>query len=121
MLHDVYTRKRSKKKNAFIIQIHLQTSYFKQYILHCNCFLRRQYLWVLYLLQAIAKIKDICQRAKLDMSKASLAWLLQHENVPVAITGASPPEQVVQNIDIPTLSQVFNCYFDHYRRYTKCS
>jgi aryl-alcohol dehydrogenase-like predicted oxidoreductase len=39
------------------------------------------------------------QRAKLDMSKASLAWLLQQENVPVAITGASTPEQVVQNID----------------------
>ena len=43
------------------------------------------------------------------MSKTSLAWLLQQENVPVAITGASTPEQVVQNIDIPTLSQVFNC------------
>ena len=47
------------------------------------------------------------------MSKASLAWLLQQENVPVAITGASTPEQVVQNIDIPTLSQVYNCYFNH--------
>jgi aryl-alcohol dehydrogenase-like predicted oxidoreductase len=47
---------------------------------------------------------SVCQRAKLDMSKASLAWLLQQENVPVAITGASTPEQVVQNIDIPTFS-----------------
>ena len=43
------------------------------------------------------------------MSKASLAWLLQQENVPGAITGASTREQVVQNIDIPALSQVFNC------------
>ena len=54
------------------------------------------------------------------MSKASLAWLLQQENVPVAITGASTPEQVIQNVDIPTLSQVFNCYFNHYSRYAKC-
>jgi predicted aldo/keto reductase-like oxidoreductase len=48
-------------------------------------------------------------------------FILQQENVPVAITGANTPEQVVQNIDIPTLSQVFNCYFNHNSRYTKCS
>jgi hypothetical protein len=95
----------------FIFQTVYLTLYF---------FLLRQYTRVLYLLQAIDKIKDICQRAKLDMSKTSLAWLLQQENVPVAITGASTPEQVAQNIDIPTLTQVFNCYFNHYSRYTKC-
>ncbi|XP_076094143.1 1-deoxyxylulose-5-phosphate synthase YajO-like isoform X1 [Mytilus galloprovincialis] len=54
---------------------------------------------------AIAKMKNICQRANVDMGKASLAWLLQQDNVPVAITGASSPDQIVKNIDVPTLPQ----------------
>lgn len=52
-------------------------------------------------------MKNICQRANVDMGKASLAWLLQQDNVPVAITGASSPDQIVKNIDVPTLPQVF--------------
>ena len=54
-------------------------------------------------------MKDICKRANVTMSKASLAWLLQQDNVPCVIVGASTPEQIVDNTDIPTLPDVSNC------------
>ena len=52
--------------------------------------------------EAIAKMKDICQRANVTMAKASLAWLLQ-DNVSCVIVGASSPDQIVENVNIPTL------------------
>ncbi|XP_063421088.1 1-deoxyxylulose-5-phosphate synthase YajO-like [Mytilus trossulus] len=54
--------------------------------------------------EALDKIRDICKRADVTMAKASLAWLVQQENVQSYIVGASSPEQIVDNTQIPTLS-----------------
>ena len=50
-------------------------------------------------------MKDICQRANVTMAKASLAWLLQ-DNVSCVIVGASSPDQIVENVNVPTLPDV---------------
>lgn len=56
------------------------------------------------LFEAVRKLKAICEREKLDMAAASLAWVFQQEAVPVAIVGASTPEQVVKNSKVVELS-----------------
>ncbi|KAK7110683.1 1-deoxyxylulose-5-phosphate synthase YajO-like [Littorina saxatilis] len=54
--------------------------------------------------EAVNKLKGICERNKLDMAAASLAWVFQQEAVPVAIVGASTPEQIERNSKIIKLS-----------------
>ncbi|PVD30758.1 hypothetical protein C0Q70_10033 [Pomacea canaliculata] len=54
--------------------------------------------------EALKKVKKICDANDLDMATASLSWVLQQPSVPVAIVGASSPEQVVQNSKIMQLS-----------------
>ncbi|ESP04305.1 hypothetical protein LOTGIDRAFT_237410 [Lottia gigantea] len=54
--------------------------------------------------EAVRNIKSICKRENLDMAKASLAWVLQQEAVPVAIVGARTPEQVTENSQIIKLT-----------------
>jgi aryl-alcohol dehydrogenase-like predicted oxidoreductase len=44
------------------------------------------------------------------MAAASLAWVFQQEAVPVAIVGASTPEQIVKNSQVIKLSPVRVCY-----------
>jgi len=54
--------------------------------------------------EAVNKLKGICERNKLDMAAASLAWVFQQESVPVAIVGASTPEQIERNAKFIKLS-----------------
>lgn len=54
--------------------------------------------------EALQKIKGICDSNKLDMAQASLSWVLQQEDVPVAVVGASTPEQIAKNSHIIKLS-----------------
>jgi len=54
--------------------------------------------------EAVRKVKAICEREKLDMAAASLAWVFQQEAVPVAIVGASTPEQIQKNSQVIKLS-----------------
>nr|KAG5701604.1 hypothetical protein BaRGS_019293 [Batillaria attramentaria] len=54
--------------------------------------------------EALQKIKGICDANKLDMTQAALSWVLQQEGVPVAIVGASTPEQIAKNSQIVQLS-----------------
>ncbi|XP_046564804.1 aldo-keto reductase IolS-like [Haliotis rubra] len=54
--------------------------------------------------EAIQRIRGICDKAGVPMAKAALSWLLQQDNVPVAIVGASTPQQVVENSNIVKLS-----------------
>lgn len=59
--------------------------------------------------QAINKLKGICEKNQLDMAAASLAWVFQQESVPVAIVGASTPEQIERNSKVIKLSPVRLC------------
>ena len=61
---------------------------------------------VVGLWQAVNKLKGICASNNLDMSAASLAWVFQQEAVPVAIVGASKPEQIEANSKVIKLSPV---------------
>lgn len=54
--------------------------------------------------EALKKIKAICDANNLDMAQASLSWVLQQPGVPVAIVGASTPEQIARNSQIVQLS-----------------
>lgn len=49
-------------------------------------------------LSKAAKIKDISQELGISMPVLALAWILRQKNVSSAITGASKPEQVLENI-----------------------
>lgn len=48
-------------------------------------------------LQAVEKLGPIAADLNLTLSQLALAWILQQPNVASAITGASRPEQVVEN------------------------
>lgn len=48
-------------------------------------------------LQAIEKLRPIAGQLNLTISQLALAWVLQQPNVASAITGATRPEQVVEN------------------------
>ncbi|KAL8611940.1 hypothetical protein ACOMHN_034069 [Nucella lapillus] len=54
--------------------------------------------------EAVNKLKGICQANNLDMAAASLAWVFQQEAVPVAIVGASTPDQIEKNSKVINLS-----------------
>jgi len=54
--------------------------------------------------EALTKLKAICDSNKLDMAAASLAWVFQQEAVPVAIVGASSPDQIERNSKVINLS-----------------
>lgn len=56
--------------------------------------------------QALKGISRICENAGVEMSKASLAWILQHGGIDVVISGASSPEQIVENSEIIKLDNV---------------
>jgi voltage-dependent potassium channel beta subunit len=49
-------------------------------------------------LQAVENLRPIAQQLNLTLSQLALAWVLQQPNVASAITGASRPEQVVENV-----------------------
>ncbi|BFZ20833.1 hypothetical protein BsWGS_23873 [Bradybaena similaris] len=53
--------------------------------------------------EALKGISQICEEAGVEMSKAALAWILQQDGVDVVISGASSPQQVVDNSTIITL------------------
>ncbi len=48
-------------------------------------------------LEAVERLQPIAEGAGLSMVEMALAWVLRHENVASAITGASRPEQVHSN------------------------
>jgi voltage-dependent potassium channel beta subunit len=48
-------------------------------------------------LQAVENLRPIARRLNLTLSQLALAWVLQQPNVASAITGATRPEQVVEN------------------------
>ncbi|KAL5006745.1 hypothetical protein ScPMuIL_015551 [Solemya velum] len=54
--------------------------------------------------EALGRIRDICSKADVPMSKASLAWLLQQEGVASVIVGCRTPEQLEENSKIVKLS-----------------
>jgi len=54
--------------------------------------------------EALKKMSEICQKAGVPMSKASLAWILQQEGTQVVIVGASTPQQMVDNSEVIKLS-----------------
>ncbi|MBN9389309.1 MAG: aldo/keto reductase family protein [Chloroflexi bacterium] len=49
-------------------------------------------------LQAVENLRPIAHRLNLTLSQLALAWVLQQSNVASAITGATRPEQVVENV-----------------------
>ena len=51
-------------------------------------------------------MKDICAKADVPMSKASLSWVLQQFDKSCVIVGCRTPEQVVENSKIVKLSSV---------------
>lgn len=56
----------------------------------------------------IAKVVDlnkIAEREKMSMAQMALAWCLKNENVSSVITGASRPEQVVENMKASDLAE----------------
>ncbi|XP_055328181.1 uncharacterized oxidoreductase YccK-like [Paramacrobiotus metropolitanus] len=55
--------------------------------------------------EAIDNIRKICADKGLDMSSASLSWLLGEENVASVIVGCSSPEQLEANTKITHLDQ----------------
>ena len=50
-----------------------------------------------HFLQGVEQLKPIAKEAGLSLAQFSLAWVLREPNVASAITGASRPEQVVEN------------------------
>ncbi len=50
-------------------------------------------------LQAVENLRPIAEQLNLTLSQLALAWVLQQPNVASAITGASRPEQVVDNVN----------------------
>jgi 1-deoxyxylulose-5-phosphate synthase len=48
-------------------------------------------------LSAVQNLKPIAQRLNLSMTQLALAWILRDKRVSSAITGASRPDQVVEN------------------------
>ena len=59
-----------------------------------------------YIFQSIHAMKDICAKADVPMSKASLSWVLQQFDKSCVIVGCRTPEQVVENSKIVKLSSV---------------
>lgn len=55
--------------------------------------------------EALKKLSEICKKANVPMSTASLSWILQQEGIEVIIVGASSPEQVVENCKIVKLEK----------------
>lgn len=49
-------------------------------------------------LEAVQKLKPLAADAGLSLAQFALAWVLREPNVASAITGASRPEQVAQNV-----------------------
>ncbi|KAK0058256.1 1-deoxyxylulose-5-phosphate synthase YajO [Biomphalaria pfeifferi] len=54
--------------------------------------------------QALKRIREICNNAGIQMSKAALSWILQQDGIAVVIAGASSPEQVIENSEIIKLN-----------------
>uniref|UniRef100_A0A0B7BDM3 NADP-dependent oxidoreductase domain-containing protein n=1 Tax=Arion vulgaris TaxID=1028688 RepID=A0A0B7BDM3_9EUPU len=54
--------------------------------------------------EALKGISQICEEAGVEMSKAALSWILQQDGIDVVISGASSPEQVVENSKIVKLN-----------------
>ncbi|OAX83642.1 hypothetical protein ACJ72_01991 [Emergomyces africanus] len=50
-------------------------------------------------IQKVAKLKPIADRLDCKLSALALAWCLKNENVSSVITGASRPEQVIENVE----------------------
>ena len=50
-----------------------------------------------HILRAIEELKDVARQADLTLPQFALAWVLREPNVASAITGASRPEQVIEN------------------------
>jgi aryl-alcohol dehydrogenase-like predicted oxidoreductase len=50
------------------------------------------------LLRAVQRLKPIAEEAGLTLPQFALAWVLREPNVASAITGASRPEQVRENV-----------------------
>ncbi|OBT50518.1 hypothetical protein VE04_09576 [Pseudogymnoascus sp. 24MN13] len=48
--------------------------------------------------EKVTKLKPIAQRLGVTQSQLALAWCLKNENVASVITGASRPEQIVENV-----------------------
>ncbi|PGH14352.1 hypothetical protein AJ80_05942 [Polytolypa hystricis UAMH7299] len=49
-------------------------------------------------IQKVAKLKTVADRLECKLAHLALAWCLKNENVSSVITGASRPEQVVENV-----------------------
>ena len=48
-------------------------------------------------LEAVERLRPIAEGLGITMAQLALAWVLREPNVAAAITGASRPEQVVEN------------------------
>lgn len=59
--------------------------------------IRRRYLRD-DVLEAVQRLRPLAEEAGLSMAGFALAWVLQNDNVAAAITGASRPEQVQDNV-----------------------
>ena len=51
-----------------------------------------------YVLEAVQRLRPIASDLGLSMAQLALAWVLQEENVASAITGASRPDQIDDNV-----------------------
>ncbi|KAE8332541.1 NADP-dependent oxidoreductase domain-containing protein [Aspergillus sergii] len=50
-------------------------------------------------IEKIVKLKDLADKLGFKLSQLALAWCLKNENVSAVITGASRPEQIVDNVE----------------------
>ncbi|GAB1603561.1 uncharacterized protein LOC115216743 [Argonauta hians] len=55
--------------------------------------------------ETLQKLKEICAKHDVNMTAASLSWLIQQPNVSSVIVGARNPEQVKQNANIVHLNE----------------
>ncbi|PGH00050.1 hypothetical protein AJ79_08321 [Helicocarpus griseus UAMH5409] len=50
-------------------------------------------------IEKVAKLKTVADKLECKLSHLALAWCIKNENVSSVITGASRPEQVVENVE----------------------
>jgi len=48
--------------------------------------------------ETIARIREVCQSAGVNMAQAAIAWVLEREGVGTVMVGARNPEQIEENI-----------------------
>jgi voltage-dependent potassium channel beta subunit len=65
----------------------------------------REYIITPQNIEKVKKLQVIAKETNATMAQLALAWCLKNPNVSTVITGASRPEQVVENMKAPEIAQ----------------